>query len=281
MKWKLSLVAMAVAAVVAVLMHDDAPPPVVADAASSSAPASPLTDRLPGGQVDGGASPSARGTGSAWLASQPASMQAALDDFERLRGMPAGDEAIALARRIEAGIGPGNAVAYVQALLTTDDPAVERAAAGALARGGDGAAMRSLADSYGAVQESARGRILQVLERSENPAAVEGLAAIVAADNGERRSPVTMASLYGIANSGTTDGVQYLLGQVGTDNVDYAMMALGRVTSTEGVAMIAAAAQGNKDAQGLPDGLLQALGRIAAEGAQARQEGEGESATPR
>ena len=172
-----------------------------------------------------------------------------LREFERLSKLPAGDEAIALSKQIEAAISPQNMTSYVQALLVTENTAVERAAITALARTADAATIIELATHYGAIAAEQRGRILQVLEGAQNPEAVKGLADIATADVSEKRSPLMMSALYGIANVGTQDGVQHLLGQLSTGNAEYAVMALERVQSAQGIAMIRAAAEGSKDVQ--------------------------------
>ncbi len=190
--------------------------------------------------------------------------RAALGDFERLRSMPAGDAAIELSRGIEDAYTAGKAQTYMQALLSTEHDEVERAAAGALTRQGDADAMRKLADRYGQSNELQRGRILQVLEQASNPQALEGLADIVAADTSERRSAITMSAMVGIANIGTMESVTYLLEQVGAGNHDFALEALQRVGSAQGVEIIRAAAEGSKDAASVPSAFRPALARIAA-----------------
>lgn len=183
-------------------------------------------------------------------------------DFDRLRVMPPGNDAIALAQQLEAAITPGNTDVYLQALLATDHPAIERVVITALARTGDAAVMLTLAGHYGSTTDTARGRILQVLEAAENPAATSGLSAIVTAETSEKRSPVMMSAMYGIANTGSVDSVQYLLRQLNTDNAEYSVMALERVRSSQGLEMIRQAAEGSKDGQDLAPSLGPALRRI-------------------
>lgn len=189
--------------------------------------------------------------------------RAALQQFEQLRGMVPGDAAIALGRQLEAGITPENAAGYVQALVKADNPAVERAAMAALSRAADSGQMLALAGEYSEMPAEQRGRILQTLEGAANPAAVEGLTSIVAADNTEKRSALVMSAMYGIANIGTMDSVKYLLGQVSPGKADFALMALERVRTPQGIEMIRAAGEGSKDADGVAPAFRSALTRIA------------------
>lgn len=183
--------------------------------------------------------------------------------FERLRGMPSGDAAVELTRQLEAGLTPENAPAYVQALLQTNHPAVERAAISAIAQHGDGALLQALAGSYGKLGEEQRGRILRVLESAANPQALDGLSDIVAADQSEKRSPVMMSAMYGMAHMGTPESVGKLLSLVTVRDADYALMALERVRNPQGVEMIRAASEGSKDAEGIPPQYWPSLKRIA------------------
>lgn len=185
-----------------------------------------------------------------------------LRDFDRLRVMQPGNDAIALAQQLEAAITPGNTDVYVQALLATDHPAIERVVITALARTADAGVMLTLAGHYGSTTDVARGRILQVLEAAENPAATSGLSAIVTAETSEKRSPVMMSAMYGIANTGSVDSVHYLLQQLNTANAEYSVMALERVRSSQGIEMIRQAAEGSKDGQDLAPSLGPALRRI-------------------
>lgn len=189
--------------------------------------------------------------------------QALTKDFERLGKLPSGEAAITLGQQIEAAITADNAGGYIRALLSTEHPAVERAAISALARAADSRTMLELAGYYGAMEPERRGRILSVLEAAANPAATPGLAAIIAADTDEKRSPLMMSAMYGIANTGTVESVQYLLGLLSTENGEYAVMALERVHSALGVEMIRAAAAGNKDVTPAADNFQGALRRIA------------------
>jgi hypothetical protein len=189
--------------------------------------------------------------------------RAAMHEFDHLRNLAAGDAAIALGRQIEAGITADNAAGYVQALVKADNAAVERSAIAALARAADSGLILALAGQYGAMPPENRGRILQVFEAAANPAAVEGLAGIVAADTSEKRSPLVMSAMYGIANIGTMDSVQYLLGQVSRGNVDFALMALERVRTPQGIELIRAAGAGSKDADAIAPAFRPALRRIA------------------
>ena len=192
-----------------------------------------------------------------------AQARASMHEFDHLRDMAPGDAAIALGRQMEAAITAENAAGYAQTLLKTDHAAVERSAIAALARTADSSLMLALAGQYDAVPPENRGRILQVLEGAANPVAVEGLAGIVAADTSEKRSPLVMSAMYGIANIGTMDSVQYLLGQVSRGNADFALMALERVRTPQGIELIRAAAAGSKDADAIAPSFRPALRRIA------------------
>lgn len=187
----------------------------------------------------------------------------ALLAFEQLRSLPPSDAAIELGRQLEAGITPENAAGYVQALLQTQSPAVERAALSALARTANSEVMRDLASAYGTVPAAQRGRILQVLEAASSPDALQGLVGIATADTSEKRSPVVVSALAGIANIGNMESVEYLLSQVTPSNGDYALMALKRVKSAQGIEMIRAAGAGSKDADNIPADYLPVLLRIA------------------
>ncbi|APW37903.1 hypothetical protein RD110_12440 [Rhodoferax koreense] len=189
---------------------------------------------------------------------------AVLQQFDRLRSMVPGDAAIALGRQLEAGMTPENAAGYVQALLKADNPAVERSAMAALARSAGSEQILALAGEYSVLPPDSRGRILQTLENVSNPAAVDGLTSIVAADTTEKRSALVMSALYGIANIGTMDSVQYLLGQLSPGKADLALMALERVHTPQGIEIIRAAGDGSKDADGIPPAYRAALTRIAA-----------------
>lgn len=189
--------------------------------------------------------------------------RAALQQFDQLRDMVPGDAAIALGRQLEAGINADNAAGYLQALLKADNPAVERAAIGALGRTADSAMVLALAGEYHELPPEQRGRILQTLEAAANPAAIDGLASIVAADTTEKRSALVMSAMYGIANIGTMDSVRYLLAQVTPGKADFALMALERVHSAQGIEMIRAAGDGSKDADGMAPAFRASLTRIA------------------
>jgi hypothetical protein len=184
--------------------------------------------------------------------------------LESLADLPAGDEAIALGQRIENAITPGNTSAFADALLTTDHAAVERTAMGALSRSADSRTISELVQRYGSTPEDRRGRILQVLENAANPAATDGLIQVVQTDTSEKRSPLLTSAMNGLAGLGTTDAVSFLIRQVATDNETFALMALERVSSEQGREILRAAADGNKDSEGIPPELLAALERIAA-----------------
>ncbi len=190
---------------------------------------------------------------------------AAVQAFARLRDLPAGDAAIELAHQLEAGITADNMAGYVQTLLTTQNRAVERAAIAALARAADGAVMQELVGAYGTLPPEQRGRILQVLEGAANPAAWQALAGIAASDTSEKRSPVALSALTGVANIGSMEAVQYLLTQLTPGNSDFALVALRRVRSAQGIEMIRAAAQGSKDSSGIEPAFRDALKQVVSE----------------
>ncbi|MEP7295386.1 MAG: hypothetical protein ABI702_04300 [Burkholderiales bacterium] len=192
-----------------------------------------------------------------------AQARAVLQQFDQLRNMVPGDAAVALGRQLEAGITTENAAGYVQALLKADTPAVERSAMAALAHTADSGQLLALAGEYSVLPPENRGRILQTLESAANPAAVEGLTSIVAADKTEKRSALVMSAMYGIANIGTMDSVKYLLGQVTPGKADFALMALERVRTPQGIEMIRAAGAGSKDADAISPAFRPALTRIA------------------
>jgi hypothetical protein len=271
MKWKLPLVALVVLVGGAYLYLADGRRPASPQASGGST-TPPLTApavTLPtaGHGHDAPASPGAPSAvarpPSALSAPLNAQARAAVQEFDRLRDLPPGDAAIELGRQIEAAITKDNVAGYVQVLLKTDHPAVERSAIAALARAADSPVMLALAGQYGAVAPESRGRILQVLEGAANPAAVEGLAAIYAADLSEKRSPLVMSALHGLANIGTMESVQYLLSQVSPGNAEYALLAMERVRTTQGIEMIRAAAEGSKDAEAIAPAFRPALRRIA------------------
>jgi hypothetical protein len=259
----------AAAALVAgvVLMRGQSDAPASSAAAPGAQPTGPAAAQAQapqGAQGPGGAAAGqpARAVAAAPVALTPAA-QAALQQFERLRGLPAGDASIALGRQLEAGITADNAEGYLQALLTATSAAEARAAGAAISRVGDSNLMRRMAGLYGSLQPEQRGRVLQVLEQARNPAAIEGLTSLFLADTSEKRSPLVMSALIGVANIGTMESVQVLLKQVTPANADYALLALDRVTSKQGIEMIRAAANGSKDAQSIPPHYLPALKRIA------------------
>jgi hypothetical protein len=123
--------------------------------------------------------------------------------------------------------------------------------------------MLELASAYGTLPAERRGRILQVLEAASNPAALQGLVGLATADASEKRTPVVVSALAGIANIGNVESVGYLLSQVTPTNGDYALMALKRVKSQQGIEMIRAAGAGSKDADNIPADYLPVLLRIA------------------
>lgn len=242
--------------------------------ASPGASALPSTTAVAAApNTTGAASPVAAGTAGATpgagptrVATAPALTTAALatvQQMQRLTQLPAGDAAIALAQQLEAGITPENTAGYVHTLFSATSPAAERAAIAALARSGDSGVMRTLADAYGSLAPEQRGRVLQVLENAANPAALQGLTEIFAADRSEKRSALVMSALVGVAHIGTMDSVQYLLSQVTPANADYAFTALDRVSSAQGLEVIKGAAAGSKDAAGIPARYLPALKRLA------------------
>jgi hypothetical protein len=189
--------------------------------------------------------------------------QAVARQIEQLAGLPPGDAAITLARQLESSVTPQTAPAFREALLRATHPGVERVAISALARAADSELMVALAGDYGTLPPEARGRILQVLEAAGNPAALDGLTQIVAADTSEKRSPLVMSALYGIAHLGTMDSVGYLLRQTTTDSVDYALMALERVPTRQGVEMIRAAAAGSRGYEQISPSMRANLQRVA------------------
>ena len=233
--------------------------PLAASAgAGSVAPAAAITPPALTAGTSG--APEAQQAQAAALSPQAAT---ALKALNQLRSLPPGDTAIELGRQLEAGITPENAAGYVQALLQTQSPAVERAATAALSRTANSELMRELASAYGTVPAEQRGRILQVLEAASSPEALQGLVGIATTDNSEKRSPVVVSALAGIANIGDMDSVEYLLSQVTPANGDYALMALKRVKSAQGIEMIRAAGTGSKDADNIPADYLPVLLRIA------------------
>ena len=183
--------------------------------------------------------------------------------FHQLPTLPAGDAAIAIAQQLEAGITEHNRSTYVDQLLRTDHPGVERATLAALSRSADSATITSLVSQYGSTAPERRGRILQVLENAQNPAATEALIETVAMDQSEKRSPILVSAMNGLANIGSVDSVSALLHQVTTDNETFAYMALERVRSEQGREMIRSAAQGSKDAPNLRSDQVVVLTRIA------------------
>lgn len=189
--------------------------------------------------------------------------QAVARQIEQLAGLPPGDAAITLARQLESSVTPQTAPAFREALLRATHPGVERVAISALARAADSELMVALAGDYGTLPPEARGRILQVLEAAGNPAALDGLTQIVAADTSEKRSPLVMSALYGIAHLGTMDSVGYLLRQTTTDSVDHALMALERVPTRQGVEMIRAAAAGSRGYEQISPSMRANLQRVA------------------
>jgi hypothetical protein len=198
-------------------------------------------------------------------AGQPLSgpARAVAQQFEQLAAMPPGDAAIALGRQVEAAITPETAPAYRDALLNTGSSVVERSAIAALARTADSNLVVALANDYGSLPAERRGRILQVLENAGNPAALDGLSRIVAADTSEKRSPVVMSALYGAASLGTMESIDYLIRQAATPVPDYALMALERVKTRQGVELIRSAAAGSKGSEQLSESMRGNLLRIA------------------
>lgn len=184
-------------------------------------------------------------------------------ELDRLTALPPGNDAIAVGQHLAATATPAQAPAFLQALLRTTDPAIERVAIAALVRTADSAVVQDLAGAYGTLPAEQRGRVLQVLEGVSHPAALDGLTRVIAADTGERRSPVTMSALYGVASVGTMDSVDYLLQQTRTDNLDLALMAMERVRTRQGVELIRAAAAGSKGHEQIDPSLRPHLSRIA------------------
>lgn len=182
--------------------------------------------------------------------------------LDQLAKLPAGEQAIALGQKLENAITPRNAAVFVGALLTADHPAVERTAHGALSRMADSETILSLVRRYGSTPEDRRGRVLQVLENARNPAATSGLIEVVSSDTSEKRSPLLVSAMNGLAGIATTESVGFLIRQVATVNETFALMALERVNTEQGREMIRAAAAGNKDSEGIAPELLAALGRI-------------------
>lgn len=227
--------------------------------------AAPAT--LPGGTPGTGASGSVPGEAvrlpAAALPPLSPAAQAVARQIDQLAGLPPGDAAITLARQLETSVTPQTAPAFRDALLRATHPGVERVAISALARAADSELMVALAGDYGTLPPEARGRILQVLEAAGNPAALDGLTQIVAADTSEKRSPLVMSALYGIAHLGTMDSVGYLLRQTSTDSVDYALMALERVPTRQGVEMIRAAAAGSRGYEQISPSMRANLQRVA------------------
>lgn len=237
--------------------------PAAAEAVSGGSTVAPA---LPAPSATAGATPAAPGqTGAApRAATLVATAAEAARQLDRLGALPPGDDAIALGRQLAEGATPGSAPAFRDALLQTRNPAIERVAIAALARTADSAIVQDLARAYGQLPQEQRGRVLQVLEGAGNPAALQGLAAIVEADTSEKHSPLTMSALYGMASLGTVDSVDYLLRQTTTqDTVDLALMALERVRTRQAVAQIRAAAAGSKGLETLSPSMRGNLVRIA------------------
>ena len=182
--------------------------------------------------------------------------------LEQLAKLPAGEQAIALGQKLENSITSRNAAVFVDALLTTDHPAVERTAHGALSSAADSETILAMVRRYGGTPEERRGRVLQVLDNARNPAATSGLIEVVNSDTSEKRSPLLVSAMNGLAGIASTESVGFLIRQVATVNETFALMALERVNTDQGREMIRAAAAGNKDSEGIPPELLAALGRI-------------------
>ena len=265
--------AMAVAGSVWLAQAPDAALPLGGDPMpighTAGRPAGPATDQ---GTPGPGATPGTRSGGSTdaddRLGATPrAPLSAAARDMarelDRLTALPPGDQAIAVGQHLAATATPAQAPAFLEALLRTTDPAVERVAIAALVRTADSAVVQDLAGAYGTLPAEQRGRVLQVLEGVSHPAALDGLTRVIAADTGERRSPVTMSALYGVASVGTMDSVDYLLRQTRTDNLDLALMAMERVRTRQGVELIRAAAAGSKGHEQIDPSLRPHLSRIA------------------
>jgi hypothetical protein len=275
MNWKIALVAAAAGLAGTYLyVADEAQAPAISSAAGVAAP----TADVPAPQ-QGTETPHEHrsGQGQAHDHDAPAKpmprvnlplnapSSAVVQRFDRLRGMVPGDAAIATSRQLEAGMTQENAAGYVQALVNADNPAVERAAMSALARSANSEQILALAGEYGAMPPDRRGRILQTLESVANPAAADGLTGIVAADHTEKRSALVMSAMYGIANIGNMDSVNYLLGQLSPGKADLALMALERVHTKQGIEIIRAAGEGSsKDAGGILPVYRAALTGIAA-----------------
>lgn len=183
--------------------------------------------------------------------------------FEQLASLSPGDAAIALGRRLGNAITPANTPQYVEALLSTDHPGVERAALTALSRTADSQTLIALVGRYGRTEPERRGRILQILENAANPVAFAGLTYVVDTDKSEKRSPLLVHALNGLANLGTAEATSYLIQQVATDNETFAYMALERVRDMQSREMIRSAAAGNKDSEGITPEQRQTLSRIA------------------
>lgn len=181
----------------------------------------------------------------------------------QLAALPPGDDAITLGHRLSATATPETASVWRDALLRTQHPAVERIAIAALARTADSTLVQDLAHAYQSLPAEQRGRVLQVLEATTHPTALEGLVRTVAADRGEKRSALAVSALYGIASLGTVEAVDYLLRQAATDDVDFALMALERVRTRQAVEQIRAAAAGSKDHTLLSASVRGHLRRIA------------------
>lgn len=231
-------------------------------------PVGPATDQGTGlGATTGTRSGTSMDTGNRPATTPRAPLSAAARDMaselDRLTALPPGDQAIAVGQHLAATATPAQAPAFLEALLRTTDPAVERVAIAALVRTADSAVVQDLAGAYGTLPAEQRGRVLQVLEGVSHPAALDGLTRVIAADTGERRSPVTMSALYGVASVGTMDSVDYLLQQTRTDNLDLALMAMERVRTRQGVELIRAAAAGSKGHEQIDPSLRPHLGRIA------------------
>lgn len=184
--------------------------------------------------------------------------------FDALAALPSGESAIALGRELEEALTPTNAAAFVAALLATDSRAVERTAHAALARTAGAEVIAALVSVYGATPAERRGRILEVLEDVQNAAATETLVKTVEGETNEKRSPLLVSAMRGLANLSTSESVGYLLRQVATDNEVFALAALERARTAQAREMIRAASLGNKDSIGLAPEILAALARIAA-----------------
>lgn len=271
MNWKIALAAGTVGIAGTYFYMADVRAPATPSAARTVAPDA----AAPSAQHDHGV-PHDHGTGHAHDHDAPAKpmprvdmplnaqARAVVQQFDRLRSMVPGDTAITLGRQLEAGMTPENAAGYVQALVQADNPAVERSAMAALARSADSEQILALAGEYSALPPDNRGRILQTLESLANPAAVDGLTSIAAADNTEKRSALVMSAMYGMANIGSMESVQYLLGQLVPGKADLALMALERVHTKQGIEIIRSAGEGSKDADGILPAYRPALTRIAA-----------------